>query len=85
MPWLDADVDADHVGRVRAQAQELLNTIQVQFGIEGLAALERCKHRPGQVTPQQQAIASHIRSELGPEVFWLGEALTLWRRNSTEG
>lgn len=73
------EADAEFTGRVRERAQTLLNTIQAQFGAEGLAALEQSKQRPGHMTPRQQAIASHIRDALGPEVFWLSEALTLWR------
>lgn len=71
--------DADHAARLRAQAQELVNTIQVRFGIEGLVALEQCHQSPGHVQPHQQVMAAHIRAVLGPDVFWLSEALVLWR------
>lgn len=75
----DATGDAELAGRVQEKAQVLLNTIQAQFGAEGLTALEQCRHRPGQVTPRQEAIASHIRDKMGPDIFWLSEALALWR------
>lgn len=76
-----ATADAELTARVRECAQELLNDIQAQFGIEGLAALEQSKQRPGHMTPRQQAMASHIRDALGPDVFWLSEALALWRNH----
>ena len=76
-----AIVDLDHADRLRAQAQELLNTIQVRFGIEGLVALEQCHPNPGHVEPHQQEMAAHIRAVLGPDVFWLSEALALWRNS----
>ena len=75
----DATGEGDLAGRVREQAQCLLKTIHERFGTEGLKVLEQVKHQPGQVTPGQMAAASHIRAELGPDVFWLSEALSLWR------
>ena len=75
----DATAEATLAGRVREQAQALLNHLRERFGTEGLKALDQCKHRPGHTTPWQQATASHIRAELGPDIFWLEAALVLWR------
>ena len=77
----DVTADAALAGRIRQQAQKLLNTLQNDFGDEGLSALDQCKYRPADATLRQQAIAHHIRAELGPQVFWLGEALALWHHS----
>lgn len=70
--------------RIQEQAQMLLEHLRQRFGSEGLTALDDDKHRPGNMTPWQQATASHIRAALGPERFWLGEALQLWKNTNKE-
>ncbi len=74
-----ADPDGTLHAHIQKQAQRLLKDVRTRFGWEGLQALEQMREQPGHATPWQIATALHIRAELGADVFWLSEALALWR------